>query len=103
LRLVASSQSLVNLLHQVGGRDIPESGVLHNPIEYLFVPLHAVNEEAFEHPLKHMLEIVECVDLCRRFKRFVFNRCLGDLIEKELIRGLKIGSEAFVELIDELR
>ena len=99
---LAISETLINFTHEMSRGYIAEVRILHDPVKNLFIAFHAINEEAFEHPLKYMSKVVEGVDLRGRFERFIFNRGFGDLIKEELIGRLEIRSEAFIQLIDQL-
>src|SRR5258707_14324588 len=79
------AQPLIDLSHELFGGEVPECRIVHDPVEYLLVAFHAVDEEPFEHAVEHMLEIVERVGPGGGFQGLVLGGSLCDLVEEELV------------------
>jgi hypothetical protein len=83
------------------GGEIPKRGIVHDPVEYLLVAFHAVDEEPFEHAVEHMLEVVERVGLGGGFQSLVPGGGLGDLVEEELVGLLEVRAEPVIQFVDQ--
>lgn len=72
--------------------------VAHHAGKDLLVAVHAIDEQAVKHLAEPRREVVEAVGLRRLHDLFARGGSRADLIEEQLIRLGKVGTEALVEL-----
>ena len=74
-----------------------EGSVVHEPHEDVLILVHALGKQFSEQPFEHKIELFAWVDRrCLPHAR-ISHRRLDDLIEKQLVRLVEVGTETFVQ------
>lgn len=95
---LAAPDALIDLSRQVLLGDTPELLVIHHPVEYLIVALHALDEQVIEDATEIGREVRWRISLGRFNDLLVSFGRRPDLIEEELIGLGEVRSKPLVEL-----
>ena len=76
--------------------EVAESRIVHHPVEDFLVTIHAIDEEAFQHLVEDVLEVVEGIGLGGSLQGLALSSRLCDLIEEQLVCVREVRAEAIV-------